>query len=331
MTACLKVTPHRARRWSQNLTKDAPSPPSGDNVDKVEPFSKYSDTSPGKRLLEQPLCQIATYAVVLPGTRLTLGAFALSLSYFTLYGVIVRKYPISKVLIASKRDFCQTTWAPMGNAAAKNAENAVVAADDLINIDPRLWDQHSLDAMQVNDAELTNLQNQLLNPDEPAESKGLDDERDIEALLEEHEDVGQTGVSEEDDASARGFAQKFSRVNVVSRRPFAKAWDSHIKQGMAFDNIGVYAMQGNSRDEPTPMEHKCTKTPGCLYKSLYPNDLAYHEDTCRSDRVTQLAAREQKVLTIACSDVTEIRNTKAMYRARTRHASIPPNGVSPEL
>lgn len=141
MTARLKVTPHRARRWSQNLTKDAPSPPSGDNVDKVEPFSKYSDTSPGKRLLEQPLCQIATYAVVLPGIRLTLGAFALSLSYFTLYGVIVRKYPISKVLIASKRDFCQTTWAPMGNAAAKNAENAVVAADDLINIDPRLWDQ----------------------------------------------------------------------------------------------------------------------------------------------------------------------------------------------
>lgn len=155
--------------------------------------------------------------------------------------------------------------------------------------------------MQVNDAELTNLQNQLLNPDEPAESEGLDDERDIEALLEEHEDVDQTGVSEEDDASARGLAQKLSRINVVSRRPFAKAWDSHIKQGMAFDNIGVYAMQGNSRDEPTPMEHKCTKTPGCLYKSLYPNDLAYHEDTCRSDRVTQLAAREQKVLIIACS------------------------------
>lgn len=106
----LKVTPRRARCWSQKLTENAPSPSSGDIVDKFEPISECSDTSSGRGSLEQPLCQIATYA----RNPFDFWRFCIELALFTPYGVIIiRKYSISKLLLVPKRDCCQTTRAPV--------------------------------------------------------------------------------------------------------------------------------------------------------------------------------------------------------------------------
>ncbi|KAK9354373.1 hypothetical protein V1523DRAFT_395608 [Lipomyces doorenjongii] len=64
--------------------------------------------------------------------------------------------------------------------------------------------------------------------------------------------------------SAYDFVYAFSKIHIASKVQFARAWKRYCEGSTSFhESIGQFSMRGNSRDDPTAMEHNCKKTQGC--------------------------------------------------------------------
>ncbi|KAK9239336.1 hypothetical protein V1525DRAFT_417743 [Lipomyces kononenkoae] len=101
-----------------------------------------------------------------------------------------------------------------------------------------------------------------------------------------------------DDVEIEALNAEVLMTSVPVSSSFAEAWIRYCQGSTSFqDSIGQYSVKGNSRDDPTPMEHKCKKTRGCKYMSVRLNKVTQHEIYCNEALVT----KRNSVKTFACS------------------------------
>lgn len=95
-------------------------------------------------------------------------------------------------------------------------------------------------------------------------------------------------------------------------------------------------MRGNSRDEPTPLEHQCRKIFGWPFTSIRFDELTNHELHCSERYVATVTARINSEKTIKCQSdgCSEMfRNDRELTAyVRDRHTFKPkpcPEGCEP--
>lgn len=177
---------------------------------------------------------------------------------------------------------------------------------DLSLIDPRLRDEDPLNDVDVDDQELKSLRSNILletsvlGKDDWSE---VDDIQADELFLNEEKCVqdNSTDVQKQSLISAFDFINVYSKINVINKRTFARAWPSYISGKASFaDSIGPCSVRGNSRDDPTPVEFSCGKTPGCPYKTIRADDLVNHEHRCSQDYVMMKKEETKEVKDFLC-------------------------------
>ncbi|KAK9246717.1 hypothetical protein V1506DRAFT_505362 [Lipomyces tetrasporus] len=168
---------------------------------------------------------------------------------------------------------------------------------DTGQIDPRLLDEDAFKNMQLDDVEIEGLNAEvLMTSSQVSSSEAAAEMSCMDALLE----MQKIEVSGNNQCltSAYDFIRAYSKINIVSKHTFALAWKRYCEGSTSFqDSIGQYSMTGNSRDDPTPMEHNCKKTQGCLFNAIRLDEVAQHEIYCNE----ALVIKKNSVKKFACS------------------------------
>ncbi|KAK9358548.1 hypothetical protein V1504DRAFT_279082 [Lipomyces starkeyi] len=101
--------------------------------------------------------------------------------------------------------------------------------------------------------------------------------------------------------TASEFVSAYASINVVNNILFARAWPNHVNGKTSFaDGIGQHSVRGNSRDDPTPLEFHCRKTPMCPYRHIRRNSIAEHELFCSETLVARAVAKEEAGTKFSC-------------------------------
>lgn len=189
-------------------------------------------------------------------------------------------------------DDCPSTLPPSaGNKHMLNDEDPTGIA----NIDPQLLEP-GLNSVHVKGKKLDSLLAQLLPENVPIESAEESDDQEgleREAFFNEQDTNKDLGINQIVDTnedqppmSACEFVATYAKINIVSHSAFARAW---LRRDT--NSIADFSTRGHSRDEPTPMFHRCNKTPGCVFQHVWPASVVYHQKRCSPVYVAQ-ATRE---------------------------------------
>jgi predicted transcriptional regulator len=132
--------------------------------------------------------------------------------------------------------------------------------------------------------ETTTLQDVFDNPDTQSALRSLTDE----SGLEEDEALFVDDRIPATTYSGSEFVAAYSKINIVNNHHVGRAWHLANAEDIA-KAMETCCMFGGSRDEPTPMIHKCSKTPGCTFTSYAPDYFKSHQSLCSQERMDRFA------------------------------------------
>ncbi|KAK9242321.1 hypothetical protein V1506DRAFT_90465 [Lipomyces tetrasporus] len=145
--------------------------------------------------------------------------------------------------------------------------------------------------MQIDDDDIESLNAKVL--------MALSEVNDSEAAAERLLETKSSGTDKL--VSAKDFICALSKINIVNNLLFARAWQRYCKGSTPFhDSIGQHSMTGNSRDDPTPIEHSCKKSKGCPFKSIRSDVVTYHEIRCNEAYARKVNLKHNMDKKFAC-------------------------------
>lgn len=83
-----------------------------------------------------------------------------------------------------------------------------------------------------------------------------------------------------------------ARFNVVRLKEYGSGYAKNGNPAIKAALQAKFTVSGNSRDEPTPYQLLCTRTPGCKYTTSVPHSLKTHENTCNPAAVESKQKKE---------------------------------------
>lgn len=180
---------------------------------------------------------------------------------------------------------------------------------DVSQIDPRLLDESMLNSMEIDAGDFEALKTQVFSTHTAEEDVSNDDEMNtMTKAVFDDADVHTAG-DETQSNTAIDFIVKYSTINVVNKSSFSIAWKSYMHGASFEESVGKVSAIGNSRDQPTPMQLNCTKTPMCHYSTIDSSNLKAHESHCTEKNVARelLTLQVQAGEPLQCSwdDCTE--------------------------
>jgi hypothetical protein len=136
---------------------------------------------------------------------------------------------------------------------------------------------------EANDLRLTSI----------GEEAGTEDEAGIE------DEAGNEADSVMNPASAspagpEAFITAYSKINKVSLSSLARHWNRQEKE--AFEKVlHAHCLSGGSRDDPTMLAFKCSKTPGCLFSNHDRVIVRTYESSCTPQQLAEVVEAKSKL------------------------------------
>jgi hypothetical protein len=250
----------------------------------------------------------------------------------------------ARIAIRAERHQEYISNAPRDKTSASSRESAVpisfpkpISGAETSSIDPRLLDEDELDNVQVGQANLDALCDQLLPTNKPSGDDDANEEigggssAALEALL-----AGDLPEDQQLQRNQYNFITHFSKINIVNCTRFADNWAKHHNQGADYaDSIAKYSVKGNSRDSPTPMLFHCQATSACPYSSIQKKAVVAHEALCTPEYVARERCRIDHGEDFKCDQCEETFLTQHLLKMHIKsiHTFVPkpcPQGCEPE-
>ena len=228
----------------------------------------------------------------------------------------------------------------------------------MATIDPAILDDETLASIEVADADVDRLRTIILPPSsadtadmaeegEPEDLTadlmgipsiaGTEDDMDEETarLVLGHQKAGDdasspAGASLQTAKSVHQWIDSYAQFNVVRSIGFARTWlklqNQKAKSTSKPEELSLYSMRGNSRNEPSPYVFFCRRTEGCKYFHFLVKSIESHEASCTKAMVER-RNKEIRAATLRCShpgcDFETAAANGLQQHQRTAHQYIP--------
>lgn len=101
------------------------------------------------------------------------------------------------------------------------------------------------------------------------------------------------------DVRLESFVSCYAKMNVAKNSSFLLEW--LYVESQSFENtIGLYSVEGSSRDDPTPYVYCRRKTPGYPFLTISDSSYHNHESLC-NESLAESTRKRQDTSRLACT------------------------------